>query len=145
MQLSHGAGVRSQSLGQGQHNLAVRDRKTDLFGHVQGGQQGAFLVAGYPVLRVGHVQRCLLCKAFGDRALPVDPAVAMVGSILFHAIRTARCTGSTEVPLEIPYQVAPHRRIDADTLQNRSQARRYLAAFVSATLTTRPIKQFQII
>ena len=58
-QLAIEAGVRWQTLGQGQHHLPVRHGKTDLFGHVEGGQQGAFLMAGYPVLRVGHVQRCL--------------------------------------------------------------------------------------
>ena len=40
------AGVQSQTLGNRQHNLPVRDRSTDFFGHVQCGQQGAFLVAG---------------------------------------------------------------------------------------------------
>ena len=45
-QLAIKASMHSQTLGQGQHNLAVRHGKADLFGHVQGGQQGAFLVAG---------------------------------------------------------------------------------------------------
>ena len=45
-QLAVEAGVQPQTFGDGQHDLPVGDGKTDLFGHVDGGQQGAFLVAG---------------------------------------------------------------------------------------------------
>ena len=45
-QLAIEAGVQPQTFGDGQHDLPVRDGSTDLFGHVDGGQQGAFLVAG---------------------------------------------------------------------------------------------------
>ena len=40
------ASVESQTLGNRQHNLPVRDRSTDFFGDMQCGQQRAFLVAG---------------------------------------------------------------------------------------------------
>jgi hypothetical protein len=40
------AGVQPQTLGDGQHDLPVGDGRTDLLGHVNRGQQGAFLVAG---------------------------------------------------------------------------------------------------
>ena len=45
-QLAIEAGVQPQALGDGQHDLPVGDGSADLFGHVDGGQQGAFLVAG---------------------------------------------------------------------------------------------------
>ena len=40
--LSIEAGVQSQTLGDGQHDLPVRDGKTDLFGHVHGGHEFLF-------------------------------------------------------------------------------------------------------
>jgi NAD(P)-dependent dehydrogenase (short-subunit alcohol dehydrogenase family) len=40
------AGVPPQPFGDGQHDLPVRDGSTHVFGHVDRGQQGAFLVAG---------------------------------------------------------------------------------------------------
>ena len=43
-QLAVEAGVQSQTLGNGQNDLPMRDRKTDLFGNVNRGQQGPFLV-----------------------------------------------------------------------------------------------------
>lgn len=45
-QLAIEAGVQSQMLGDRQDHLPVREGRADLFGHVQRGQQGAFLVAG---------------------------------------------------------------------------------------------------
>jgi hypothetical protein len=45
-QLPIKAGVESETLGDGEHDLSMRDGKTDLFGHVDGRQQTAFLVAG---------------------------------------------------------------------------------------------------
>ena len=45
-QLAIEAGVQPQAFGDGQDDLPVGDGKADVFGHVQGGQQGAFLVAG---------------------------------------------------------------------------------------------------
>ena len=39
------AGVQPQALGDGEDHLPVGDGKTDLFGHVDRGQQGPFLVA----------------------------------------------------------------------------------------------------
>ena len=47
------ARVQSQPLGNRQHDLAVRDRGTNSFGHVHRGQQRAFL------WQEGHVQRWL--------------------------------------------------------------------------------------
>ena len=38
--------VESQAFGNGQHDLSVRDGRTDLFGNVDRGQQGPLLVAG---------------------------------------------------------------------------------------------------
>ena len=46
-QLPVEAGVQSQTLGDGQNDLSVRDGKTDRVGHMDGGQQGPFLVAGW--------------------------------------------------------------------------------------------------
>ena len=40
------AGMQSQPFGNRQHDLPVRDRSGDFLGHVQRGQQGAFLMAG---------------------------------------------------------------------------------------------------
>jgi len=39
------AGMQSQPFGNRQHDLPVRDRSGDFLGHVQRGQQGAFLMA----------------------------------------------------------------------------------------------------
>ena len=38
--------MQPEAFGDGQHDLPVGDGSTDVFGHVDGGQQGAFLVAG---------------------------------------------------------------------------------------------------
>jgi hypothetical protein len=45
-QLPIKAGVQPKTLGDGENHLPMRDGKTDLFGHVDGGQQAAFLVTG---------------------------------------------------------------------------------------------------
>jgi hypothetical protein len=51
----------------GQNDLSVRDGSTDLFGHVQGGQQGAFLVAGWArtslLARIGDEHFVLTVRA----------------------------------------------------------------------------------
>ncbi len=39
-------GVQPQTLRDGQDDLSMRDRKTDFFGNMDGGQQGPLLVAG---------------------------------------------------------------------------------------------------
>ncbi len=45
-QLPIEAGVQSQTLGDGQNDLPMRDGKTDFFGNVEGGQQSPFQMAG---------------------------------------------------------------------------------------------------
>jgi len=46
-QLAIEPGVQSQTPGDGQHDLPMRDGKTDFFGNVDRGQQGPLLVAGW--------------------------------------------------------------------------------------------------
>ena len=45
-QLPIETGVQPQTLGDGQDDLSMRDRKTDFFGNMDGAQQGPLLVAG---------------------------------------------------------------------------------------------------
>jgi hypothetical protein len=65
------AGVQPQTLGDGQHELPMGDRRTDLFGRVDRGQQGPFLVAG------GHAQRCLQEKGHEHLVVAVGAADAV--------------------------------------------------------------------
>ncbi len=82
------AGVQPQAFGDGEDHLAVGDGKTDLFGHVHGGQQGAFLVAGgagaallagkghehlVAALRAAHPGEALVQVAAGEKRLDGAP------------------------------------------------------------------------
>jgi len=59
------AGVQSQTLGCGQNHLSVRYGKTDRFGNVYGGQQGAFLVSGW-------AGAALLARVEKNASLPTE-------------------------------------------------------------------------
>ena len=98
-QLAVEAGVQSQTLGNGQNDLPMRDRKTDLFGNVNRGQQGPFLVTRWArtpllagegdkhlVLAVGATNPSKSCLQIatlekgGYRTLDDGPPVAVLGS-----------------------------------------------------------------
>ena len=60
-QLSIETRVHSETLRDRQHDLPVRDGATDVFGHVDGGQQGTLLVTGWG--------RATLFAGVGDKHL----------------------------------------------------------------------------
>jgi hypothetical protein len=89
----------SQTLGNGQNDLPMRNRKTDLFGNVNRGQQGPFLVTRWArtpllagegdkhlVLAVGATNPSKSCLQIatlekgGYRTLDDGPPVAVLGS-----------------------------------------------------------------
>ena len=68
-------GVQSQPFGNRQHDLAVRDRGTNFFGHMQCGQQRAFLVAGGT--------RTALLAGIGDKYLMAAVGTANTSKTFF--------------------------------------------------------------
>ena len=122
-QLAIEAGVQPQTLGDGQARLADARRETDLFGHVHGGQQGAFLVAGgagatllagkgdehlVPAVRAADAGEALVQVA-ARRKAATDARPPAARSRTWPEIAPRRPSEGLEMPVHQPPQVGGPR------------------------------------